>query len=97
MVIEHGQRVTASAGRSEVTFEIHLPEVVWFRMLETAKALMLRRRFRRDLLVPMQNRGDRTGGGNMGLTESQEASPQLAPAPSRMLATQGEHLLFDAR
>ena len=66
-------------------------------MLETPKALMLRRRFRRDLLMPMQNRGDGTGGRNTYVTESQKPGPKLAAAPSRVLGTQGEHLLFDAR
>ena len=95
MIIKHSQGVTASGGRRKVTFEIHLPEVVRFWMLETSKALMLRRRFRRDLLVPSQNRGDGTGGRNPGVTERQEPGPQLATAPSRVLGTQGEHLLFD--
>ena len=70
MIIKHGQWVTAPSGSSEVTFEIHLPEVVRFWMLEASKALMLCRRFRRDLLVSMQNRGNRTGGRDAGVTQS---------------------------
>ena len=97
MIIKDGQGVTAPGGSCEVAFEIHLPEVVRFWMFETSKALMLCRRFRRDLLVPMQNRGDGTGGRDPGVTQSQEPGPQLAAAPSRVLGAQGEYLLFDAR
>ena len=43
MIIEHGQRMTASpAAQGKVTFEIHLPELIGDAALKAPIRLMLR-------------------------------------------------------
>src|SRR5262245_31480444 len=95
MVIEHGQRITAPFFQSEVAFEIHLPQVIGMRVLESLIRLMLRRSFRRDQLMAMKNRRDGARARNLWLFERLQAGLQFSSAPGRMPFAQLHHFLLD--
>jgi hypothetical protein len=81
MIIEHGQWISASVCQSEVTFEIHLPEVIRLWVLESSIRLVLSRSLRGNQLVAMKNRRDGARRRNLWLFERLQSRLQLSPTP----------------
>jgi hypothetical protein len=81
----------------EITFEIHLPQVIGSRVFETEKSVMLGCFSGFDHLVTFQNSGNGAGTGHLRLSQVEQSLLQLATTPGRMLAPQTEHRVFYQR
>src|ERR1700687_3311391 len=95
MIVEHRQGITTTSTQSEITFEVHLPQVVGLWMYEADPRFMFKCFFIGQQMVTMQNAGDRTGAGYLSVTQSQQASAQFPSAPGWMFMTLGDHRFFD--
>src|SRR5947208_726137 len=95
MIVEHRQGITTTSTQSEITFEVHLPQVVGLRMDEADPGFMVECCFIDQQMVPIQNAGDRTGAGYLSVTQSQQAGAQFTSAPGRMFVTLADHRLFE--
>src|SRR5205807_9757228 len=95
MIVEHRQRITTTSSQSEITFEVHLPQVVRLWMYEADPRFMFKCFFIGQQMVPIQNAGNRTGAGYLSVTQSQQAGAQFPSAPGRMFATLADHRLFE--
>ena len=95
MIVEHRQGITTTSTQSEITFEVHLPQVVGLRMDEADPGFMVECCFIDQQMVPIQNAGDRTGAGYLSVTQSQQAGAQFPSAPGRMFVPLADHCFFD--
>src|SRR5882762_10505352 len=95
MIVEHRQGITTAPTQSEITFEVHLPQVVGLRMDEADPGFMVEGCFIGQQMVPIQNAGDRTGAGYLSLAQSQQAGAKFPSTPGRMFVTLIDHRLFD--
>jgi len=69
MIVEHRQGITTTSTQSEITFEVHLPQVVGLRMDEADPGFMVECCFISQQMVPIQNAGDRTGAGYLSVAQ----------------------------
>src|SRR5437588_814296 len=67
MIVEHRQRITTTPTQSEITFEVHLPQVVRLWMYEADPRFMFKCFFIGQQMVPIQNAGNRTGAGYLSV------------------------------
>src|SRR6478735_2371972 len=98
MIVEDRQRMAALArAQSEVTLEVHLPQLVRRRTLETFPRLMFLALVGIDLAMPRQDRLHRARRGQLPLPQRLQPRPQLAGAPGRMFVSQRNNRLLDLR
>src|SRR5437667_6395559 len=73
MIVEHRQGITTTSTQSEITFEVHLPQVVGLRMDEADPGFMFKGFFIGQQMVTTQNAGNRAGAGYLSVTQSEQA------------------------
>src|SRR5207237_487310 len=95
MIVEHRQGITTTSTQSEITFEVHLPQVVGLWVYEADPRFMFKCFFIGQQMMPLQNAGNRTGAGYLSVAQSQQAGAQFPSAPGRMFATLADYRLFD--
>lgn len=96
MVIENRERVAAYAARGEVSFEVHLPEVVRLRLLEALEVAQRPDR-RVQHRVPAQDLGDGRGRRDLGTAQRLQPPGDLVASPGRVLFAQGQYFGFHLR
>lgn len=95
VVVQHRQRMAASpAHHRNMPLEVHLPQVVGLRLLEPRPRLRCRRGLLGDLSVPVQDRRDRAGRGQLRHAAIRQPLLQLASTPSRMACACFQHALL---
>ena len=96
VIIEHRQRMTPpTASHRKVAFEIHLPQIVGSRVLKPLQVRCSRAGSLVELTMTTQNLRDRARHWNSDVLQILQPPTQLPTTPRRMLATQGQHALFD--
>jgi len=97
MIVQHGERETARLIEyEEIALEVHLPQLVGLAALEALPGGGIGRGLLADAPVAMQDRIDRAGC-ELGQPHIDEASAELARAPSRVGIAQLQHLLLELR
>src|SRR5947208_12808518 len=69
MIVEHRQGIATASTQSEITFEVHLPQVVGLWVYEADPRFMFKGFFIGQQMVPIQNAGDGTGAGYLSMTQ----------------------------
>src|SRR6266852_866826 len=95
MIVKHRQGIATTSTQGEITFEVHLPQVVGLWMDEADPRLMFKGCFTGQQMVTIQNAGDRTGAGYLSVTQSQQAGAQFPSTPRRMFVSLANHRFFD--
>lgn len=91
-IIQHSQGMTASAaGQWEVSFEVHLPQLIGMLPLKTLECFMLNRFVSIHASISMQNSCYGAGMGNMSMTASKQKRIDLAPTPDWVSITHLQH------
>ena len=91
MIVDHRQRMAPAGAEGEMPLEVHLPQLVRRRPLETLHTADAAGSPQVDPAVPVQNRRNRAGARHRLMFEILQPPPDLAPAPGRMLVTNRQH------
>ena len=100
MVIQNSQRMTASLGKGEVAFEVHLPQVVGGLVFKSLPGAVLGTLGGVNAAITTQDRRDSTGGWYVRLKHIpavQKPPSQLTSSPGRMCLTGRHHSLLNLR
>ena len=95
VIIKHRQRMAPASGvETEMTLEIHLPQIVgsWIFKRGECPVRPARRRF--DQIVPMQNPGHRPRRADIGLAQILQPAFDLATTPCPVRLAQLHNLVF---
>src|SRR5262245_39025918 len=95
MIIERSQRIAATGIEREVAFEIHLPQIIRRRVLESLPGLVFFRLLRIKPPMSAQDLGDRARRRRVLPAEGLQAGVQFPPSPGRMLISQFTDRLLD--
>jgi hypothetical protein len=97
MVVEDGEWMQPATPLTErhVAFEVHLPELVRYRMLKTLPSMMTFSG--RQPAVTAQDSGHRAGTRHFGMPLCPQPRSQLPSTPGGVLITQRQHQRFHLR
>lgn len=94
MVIQQRESVTASGQRSEVSFEVNLPQAIGGVMLEAQPGLGSTTGLGRDEPMTMQDVGN-GAGRKLRLAKVKHSLGDLATSPGRVLTAQLQYRLLN--
>jgi hypothetical protein len=95
VIVQRGERMAPSGRQCKVSFEIHLPQIVGPRMLESNPSLVFDALIRVDQPMSMEDVGDRAGRRQVLCPQRFETGSNLAPAPGGMGLSHLDDLAFD--